>query len=131
MKLQVISFAVVSLAVAMPLVAHHSLAAEFDSTKPVTVKGIVTKVEWMNPHIWLYIDTKDAQGNVVKWQCEGGPPNSLSRAGWTRTSLKAGDEVTIEGLLAKTRANTCNSRNVMLPGGKRVFAGSPDEGNKQ
>src|SRR5438128_6789850 len=122
MKLKVAaSMAAVALAAAIPAVGHHSLSAEYDTTKPVTVKGTVTKVEWMNPHIWIYIDAKDDKGNVVPWQCEGGPPNSLTRQGWTRNSLKAGDNVTIEGLMAKTRDNTCNSSRVTLPDGKRVF----------
>ena len=129
MKLKLaVSLAGFVMAAALPLVAHHSVAAEFDANKRVTVKGTVTKLEWMNPHIWVYIDAKDEQGNVVKWQCEGGPPNSLTRAGWTRTALKIGDEVTIEGLLAKTRDNTCNSQRVTLPDGKLVFSGSPEDG---
>ena len=94
---------------------------------PANVKGMVTKVVWMNPHIWIYIDSKDDKGNLVQWQCEGGPPNSLTRQGWTRNSLKAGDNVTIDGLMAKTRENTCNSSRVTLPDGKRVFARSPED----
>ena len=121
------SLAALAAAVAIPAVAHHSLSAEYDTTKPVTVKGTVTKVEWMNPHIWIYIDSKDDKGNLVQWQCEGGPPNSLTRQGWTRNSLKAGDNVTIDGLMAKTRENTCNSSRVTLPDGKRVFARSPED----
>jgi hypothetical protein len=131
MKLKLaVSLAGFAIAVALPVAAHHSVAAEFDQTKPVTIKGTVTKLEWMNPHIWVYVDAKDESGNVVKWQCEGGPPNSLTRAGWTRNALKIGDEVTINGILAKNGTNTCNSRRVTLPDGKSVFAGSPDEGGK-
>jgi hypothetical protein len=122
-----LSLAGFALAAALPVVAHHSVAAEFDQTKKVTVKGTVTKLEWMNPHIWVYVDSKDEQGNVVKWQCEGGPPNTLSRNGWTRSALKIGDEVTIEGILAKNGTNTCNSQRVTLPDGKRVFAGSAED----
>ena len=121
------SIAGLALVAAVPVVAHHSVAAEFDSSKRVTIKGTVANVEWMTPHIWIYVDVKDEAGKVTKWQCEGGPPNTLSRNGWTRNALKVGDEVTISGLLAKDKANTCNSQNVTLPDGKRVFAGSPEQ----
>lgn len=113
---------------AAPVLAHHSFASEFDSSKPVTLKGEVTKIDWMNPHIWIYIDAKDESGAVAHWQCEGGPPNSLSRQGWSRNSLKAGDIVTIEGFRAKDATNTCNSRSVKLPDGKSLFSGSAEDG---
>jgi hypothetical protein len=111
-----------------PVWGHHSFAAEFDNQKPVTLKGTVTKIDWMNPHIWIYVDVKDESGKVVSWQCEGGPPNSLTRNGWTKNALKQGDEVTIEGFRAKDATNTCDSRSVKLPDGRRVFAGSADDG---
>src|SRR5438132_218919 len=107
-----------------PAVAHHSFAAEFDGNKSVQLAGTVTKLEWTNPHIWVYLDVKDASGSAVKWQCEGGPPNMLTRNGWSKDSLKPGDQVTIEGWLAKDGSKTCNARSVKLPGGKSVFAGS-------
>src|SRR5262249_12133560 len=107
-----VAIAGVLLVAAVPVLAHHSFASEFDSSKPVTLKGAVSKVEWMNPHIWIYIDTKDESGAVAHWQCEGGPPNSLTRQGWSRNSLKPGDTVTIEGFRAKDATNTCNSRSV-------------------
>ena len=112
------------LAAALPLLAHHSFSAEFDGTKTITLKGTVTKMEWMNPHIWIYLDAKDEKGAITKWQCEGGAPNGLVRNGWGKADLKAGDPVTIDGSLAKDGSNTCNARAVSLPGGKRVFAGS-------
>jgi hypothetical protein len=111
-------------AAALPVLAHHSFSAEFDAAKTITLKGTVTKVDWMNPHIWVYIDVKDDQGAVQKWQCEGGPPNSLTRNGWTRDALKSGDTVTIDGSLAKDGSKTCNARAVKLPDGRQVFAGS-------
>ena len=108
----------------LPAIAHHAFAAEFDADKPVTVKGTVAKMEWTNPHIWIYVDTKDASGTVTKWQCEGGSPNTLTRQGWTRESLKAGEQISIEGFRAKNGSNTCNSRVVTTADGKRLFAGS-------
>ncbi len=116
------------LAACLPLVAHHSFAAEFDSTKAITLQGVVTKLDWMNPHIWIYLDTKDDSGTVAHWQCEGGPPNTLTRNGWTKDSLKIGDQVNIEGFRSKDGSNTCNARSVKLPSGKSVFAGSAEDG---
>jgi Family of unknown function (DUF6152) len=116
------------LAAALPLLAHHSFAAEFDATKAVTLQGAVTKLDWMNPHIWIYLDSKDDAGAVSHWQCEGGPPNTLTRNGWTRDSLKIGDQVTVEGFRSKDGTNTCNARSVKLPSGKSVFAGSAEDG---
>jgi len=110
--------------VPMAIMAHHAFAAEFDSAKAVTVKGTVNKVEWTNPHIWIYVDMKDDSGAVVRWQCEGGSPNTLTRQGWSRDSLKAGEQVTIEGYRAKNGTNTCNSRVVTTAEGKRLFAAS-------
>jgi hypothetical protein len=116
------------LAAALPLVAHHSFAAEFDSTKAITLQGVVTKLDWMNPHIWIYLDTKDDSGTVAHWQCEGGPPNTLTRNGWSKDSLKIGDQVNIDGFRSKDGSNTCNARSVKLPNGKSVFAGSAEDG---
>lgn len=111
-------------AFARPVPAHHSFAAEFDATKSVTLKGAVTKVEWANPHIWVYLDVTDAVGAQQPWQCEGGPPNTLVRNGWSRDSLKPGQQITIDGWLAKDGSKTCNAREVTLPDGRKVFAGS-------
>jgi hypothetical protein len=112
------------LAAPIPALAHHSFAAEFDSQKPVTVQGAVDKVEWTNPHIWVYVDVKNADGKIERWQCEGGSPNTLSRQGWSRDTLKPGDRVVIQGFRAKNGSNTCNSRTVKTADGKTLFAGS-------
>lgn len=104
--------------------AHHSFAAEFDGEKPVVLKGAVTKVEWRNPHIWVYLDVRDANGKVTPWQCEGGAPNALTRQGWTRDSLKQGEAIIVEGWQAKNGTNTCNARTWKLGNGQIVLAGS-------
>ena len=124
----IVCMAGVLLAAALPLLAHHSFAAEYDGNAKLTLKGTVAKIDWMNPHIWIYIDAKDDAGKVTRWQCEGGPPNSLTRNGWTKDAVKTGDEVTIEGFRAKDGTNTCNSRSMKMPDGRVVFAGSADDG---
>ena len=113
----------------VPAFAHHSFAAEYDATKPIEIKGAVTKVEWTNPHARFYIDVKDASGKVTNWNFELASPNVLARNGWTRHSLKEGDVVTVQGSRAKDGDNLANARTVVLADGKKVFAGSAtDEG---
>src|ERR1700690_1574598 len=106
------------------VLAHHSFAAEYDSKKPVTLKGTVTKVEWMNPHARFYIDVKDESGTVTNWELELGSPNALMRLGWTRNSLKPGEAVSVEGSLAKDGSKLANARKVTLAAGRKVFGGS-------
>ena len=113
---------------ASSVIAHHSFAAEFDITKPVTLTGKVTKIEWTNPHAFLFIDVQDKQtGAVTNWEIEMGSPNGLTRLGWTRTLLKTGDEVTVEGSLGRNKANLANARSVvMTTTGKKLGAASSE-----
>jgi hypothetical protein len=110
-----------------PVWAHHSFAAEYDSKKPVTLKGVVTKVDWTNPHVYFYIDVTDDAGKVINWGFEMGPPNGLQRAGWTRNTMKVGDEVVVEGTLAKDGSNQANARSVVMANtGKKLGAASSE-----
>jgi hypothetical protein len=108
--------------------AHHSFAAEFDSNAPVTLKGTITKMEWINPHSWIHIDVKNPDGTVTEWMVEGGTPNTLFRRGFTREAVKAGMEITVEGYRAKNGANRANGRDLILKDGKRLFMGSSGTG---
>jgi hypothetical protein len=131
MKTRFLGFLAVSAGLVLatvPVFAHHSFSAEFDVKQPVTLKGTVTKMEWTNPHVWIYMDVTDAQGAVQHWQCENGAPNALSRMGWTRHSLNVGDQVTIEGFRAKNDERTANARQIILPDGRKVFSGSAEDG---
>lgn len=109
---------------AAPMFAHHSFAAEYDSNKTITLEGVVTKVEWMNPHARFYVDAKDSSGNVCNWEFEMGSPNVLQREGWTRNSMKPGDHVVVGGFLAKDGSKLVNAHDVKLADGTKVFAGS-------
>jgi len=112
------------LAPTVPLLAHHSFAVEYDSTKRIKISGVITKMEWMNPHARFYVDVKDADGKVTNWNFELGAIPVLLKQGWRRDSLKAGDQVTVEGSLAKDGSKSANARSVTLPDGRHVFAGS-------
>jgi hypothetical protein len=127
-KLMVFLSGILLAAAAVPALAHHSFAAEYDSNKPITLKGSVTKMEWQNPHARFYVDVTDEAGKVTNWELELGSPNGLMRRGWTRNSLKPGDTVTVEGYLAKDGSKLANASNVTLGDGRNIFAGSSDDG---
>ena len=131
-KFAVVVAAIALLASARTIVAHHSFSAEFDANKPFKMTGQVTKVEWMNPHTFFYIDVKDDKtGKVTNWAMEMGSPNGLMRAGWTRNTMKVGDQVTVEGSLAKDGSPTGNARAVVMTStGQKLFAAS-SQGNTQ
>lgn len=106
-----------------PAMAHHSFAAEYDASQPITVKGVVTKVEWTNPHIYFYVDVKDAGGKVTNWAMEGYPPNTLRRTGFKREDLKTGDEVTVTGWRSRDGSSRAASREVTFPDGSKKYSG--------
>jgi hypothetical protein len=110
-----------------PTYAHHSVGAEFDLTKRITLQGNVTKIDWMNPHVYLYVDVK-AGGKTDNWACETAGPNTLARQGWSRMSLKIGDRVTVVGYRARDGAFVASAREVVLADGRKVFVGSPYDG---
>jgi hypothetical protein len=124
------SLAAVLCLVAVPAAvrAHHSFAAQYDSTKQVTLQGTISKVEWMNPHVYFYVDVPDDRGRLVNWAVEGGAPNVLYREGWKPTSLKVGDRVSILGSLARDGSKQVNALSFKLPDGRCVFAGTSGPG---
>jgi hypothetical protein len=111
--------------------AHHSLAAEYDQSKKITLHGTLTSIDWRNPHAWIYLDVKDESGAVVKWQCELGSPNAMTRQGWTQDAAKAGDELVLDGIMAKDSSKTCSTRNVKFKDGRNLWSQSqgPDGRN--
>ena len=126
-----LSIALGLVAATVPVFAHHSFAAEFDGTKQISLAGTVTKVDWVNPHTWVYVDVKGEDGSVVNWALESGAPNALYRAGWRKDDLKVGDSVTFSAFLAKDGTHTAAARQVTLPDGRKVFAGSAASGADQ
>src|SRR6202049_1101199 len=112
---------------AVPLFAHHAFAAEYDKDKPVKVKGVVTKIEWTNPHIWFFVDVKDESGAVTNWAFSGAPPGVLDRRGISKHVLKPGDVVVVEGFRARDGSNNASGGSVTFPDGRRVFTASAED----
>ena len=128
-KLAILIAGVSLLVSAAPAWAHHAFAAEFDSTKPIKLHGVVTKMEWINPHAWIHIDVKNADGTVTGWMVEGGSPNTLLRNGFTKASLPVGTEIVVDGYQAKDATNKMNGRDITLPDGRKLFVGSAGQGS--
>ncbi len=121
---RLVALAVILLSAAVPAIAHHAFSAEFDQSKPVKVSGEITKLEWVNPHAWIFIDAKGADGKVTPWRFEMGAPNALLRAGWSKSDIKAGTAVTVSGFMARAGGSVGNAFQVRLPDGRDLFAAS-------
>jgi hypothetical protein len=121
-------FAAACLLAAIPVAAHHAFAAEYDGAKPVKLKGTVLKMEWINPHAWIQLEVKNADGTTTKWMIEGAAPNALVRRGFNRSSLLPGTELTVEGFRAKDGSNYANGRDMTFNDGKKLFIGSSGTG---
>ena len=121
----------VLLAAVMPLIAHHSFAAEFDAGKAIRVTGALTKIEWTNPHTYFYLEVKEENGEVVKWSCEAGSPGALSRRGFKRGDLKLGDTIIVDGYRAKDGSRLMDARRVTLPDGRIVSGASAGDGGPE
>jgi len=119
---------VVMLCLAVPLLAHHSFAAEFDASQAMRIMGSLAKIEWTNPHSYFYIDVKDEAGNTVRWSCEAGSPGALSRRGFKRGDIKLGDTIVVDGYRAKDGSHLVDARRVTLPDGRIVSGGSAGDG---
>ena len=114
------------IAFAASAAAHHAFSAEFDQNKPVLLEGALTKADWTNPHAWIYIDVKGADGSVVNWAIEMGPPNALLRRGWKKSSMQIGAIIKVEGFAAKNGKEFANATNITMPDGTKIFAGTDE-----
>jgi hypothetical protein len=119
-----VAFGALATAWVAPVTAHHSFAAEFDGSKPITLKGTVTQIDWANPHVWFYVAVKDDDGRSVRWACEMGAPHQLQQRGWLRDTMKVGDVVTVAGSLARDGSKRANARLVTTADGKTLGAAS-------
>ena len=131
-SLSIVTAGLLATAGALPALAHHSFAAEFDADKPVTLKGTVTRMDWINPHSWIHLEVTTETGEVQSWMVEGGAPNALLRRGWNRNSLPAGTEIIVQGFQSKDGAFRANGRDITFSDGRKLFVGSsgigaPDE----
>ena len=127
-KLAVVATGIALLLNAAPAWAHQAFAAEFDAKRPINVRGVVTKMEWINPHAWIHIDVKGADGKTTEWMIEAGAPNGLLRRGFTKNSLLPGTDIVVEGWQAKDGSMRANGSNITLPDGKKLFVGSSGTG---
>ena len=116
------------LGLSMATEAHHAFSAEFDANKPVFLRGTITKVEWINPHIWVHLQVAEPDGTLADWAVEGGAPNAMFRRGWNLESVPPGIEIVVEGYRAKNGENKANGRTIQLPDGRRLFVGSSGTG---
>jgi hypothetical protein len=124
----VVGAGAITLVLAGPAWTHHAFSAEFDAKKPVKLRGVVTKMEWVNPHSWIHLAVKNTDGKTINWMVEAGPPGALVRRGWSKSSIPAGIEILVEGYQAKDGTNKANGRDVTLPDGRRLFVGSSGTG---
>jgi hypothetical protein len=120
--------ALATMIVAVPVAAHHAFSSEFDATQPVQLRGTITAMEWINPHSWMHLDVTNEDGTVESWMIEAGPAGVLVRRGWSKDSIRPGTEVLVEGYRARDGSLRANGRDVTLPDGQRLFAGSPGRG---
>jgi Family of unknown function (DUF6152) len=118
----------VSMSLSPTVFAHHAFSSEFDANKPVKIKGTVSRIEWINPHSWIHVDVKEADGKITKWMVEGGSPNALIRRGVTAQLLKVGMEVVVDGYQAKDGSNRANGRDITLADGRKLSVGSAGTG---